>query len=92
MPLRVRITDKAMNADNTLTVRYLIAWANAQGVEVWSETNKAIFQADVTRAQVLNDVQELAKARAKLVQASIGLDADINKTYELQSDGTWKVV
>jgi len=92
MPLRVRIVDKQINADNTLRVAYQIAWADANGVEVWREDRETVYQGDVTRAQVLSELRQIAEARAGAVRASLALDSDVNKTYEQQSDGTWKAV
>ena len=92
MPLRVRITEKTINPDNSLTVRYVISWADAGGNEVWNEDREIIYQGDVTRAQVLSEIQQIAEARAGVVKALLALDGDVNRTYERQPDGTWKVL
>ena len=92
MPLRIRLTDKTINPDNTLSVTYMIAWANAQGVEVWSETQTLVMAGEVTRAQVLSEIRQIAEQRAGAIAASVALEDDLNRTYERQSNGTWLVV
>jgi len=90
--LRIRITGKTVNADRTLTVNYVIAWADASGVEKWSESRQTVYPSDVTRAQVLTDLQAEATSKAGLIAAALALDADLDKTYERQPDGSWKAV
>lgn len=89
MPLRVRITDKTINQDNTLTVAYTLALADATGKEVWSETLANLYPSTVSRDSVLKDIWKTAEQRAALAEASLALDADVGKTYERQPDGRW---
>lgn len=90
--LRVRITNKTINSDDTLTIAYTVSLVDSTGKEVWSEARANTYPATVSRDRVLKDVQEAAEQRAALAQASLALDADVGKTYERQADGTWKVV
>jgi hypothetical protein len=92
MPLRVRITNKVVNTDNTLGVDYTLAWADTAGIEVWSETHTDRFAPGTTRLQVLEAIRQKVEAKALAIEAAVALDEDIGKTYERMPDGTWVIL
>lgn len=91
MGLRVRLLDKAVEGV-TLTVRYEIAYADATGTEVWKAQHELVYTEPVSAETVVNHITADAEAKAKSIEASVGLDIHLGKTYERQADGNWKVV
>jgi len=85
------LLDKAVEGV-TLTVRYEIAYADATGTEVWKAQHELVYTEPVSAETVVNHITADADAKAKSIEASVGLDIHLGKTYERQPDGQWKVV
>lgn len=88
MALRYRVVASTVKSDQSLSVTYVLAWTDVLGTEVWTDNRTRSYPPGVSTAQVLADLETDAVNAAPLIQAAIGLAANVGHTYELQN-GAW---